>query len=66
MKKDGPVFDLNYGSINNNWVRFRRKERLYDYRVTTAVDLAKLYLEPHMAKFTGEKICFYLVDNHCR
>ena len=50
-------FKLNYSSINNNWGRFKRKERLYDYKVTTDVDLAKLYLEPHMAKFTGETIC---------
>jgi len=50
-------FKLNYRSINNNWARFKRKERLYDYKVTTDVDLAKLYLEPHMAKFTGETIC---------
>ena len=50
-------FKLNYGSINNNWRRFKGKERLYDYKITTDVDLAKLYLEPHMAKFTGETIC---------
>ena len=50
-------FKLNYSSINNNWVKFRRNERLYDYKVATDVDLAKLYLEPHMAKFTGETIC---------
>ena len=50
-------FKLNYSSINNNWATFKRKERLYDYKVTTDVDLAKLYLEPHMAKFTGETIC---------
>ena len=50
-------FKLNYSSINNNWGRFKRKERSYDYKVTTDVDLAKLYLEPHMAKFTGETIC---------
>ena len=49
-------FKLNYSSINNNLGRFKRKERLYDYKVTTDVDLAKLYLEPHMAKFTGEII----------
>lgn len=57
-------FKLNYGSINNNWGRFKRKERLYDYKVTTDVDLAKLYLKPHMAKFTGETICCHLVDSH--
>ena len=53
MKKDGS-FDLNYGSINNNWGRFKKKVHLYDYKVASAEDLAKLYLEPHMAKFTGE------------
>ena len=49
-------FKLNYSSINNNSGRFKRKERSYDYKVTTDVELAKLYLEPHMAKFTGETI----------
>ena len=53
MKKDGS-FDLNYGSINNNWRSFKRKVQLYDYKVASAENLAKLYLEPHMAKFTGE------------
>ena len=52
FEKDGS-FELNYGSINSNWGNFRRKVRLYDYKVNTAEDLAKLYLEPHMAKFTG-------------
>ena len=49
---DGPS-QLNYGSINNNWGNFKKKLRSYDYKVGTAEDLAKLYLEPHMAKFTG-------------
>ena len=53
MKKDGS-FDLNYGTINSNLRRFKRKVHLYDYKVVSAEDLAKLYLEPHMAKFTGE------------
>ena len=44
---------LNYGSINNNWGNFKKKLRSYDYKVGTAEDLAKLYLKPHMAKFTG-------------
>ena len=44
---------LNYGSINNNWGNFKKKLRSYDYKVGTAEDLAKLYLEAHMAKFTG-------------
>ena len=47
------AFQLNYGSINNNWGNFKKKVRSYDYKVGTAEDLAKLYLEPHMAKFTG-------------
>jgi len=53
LPKDGP-FQLNYGSINNNWGMFKRKVRSYDYKINTAEDLAKLYLEPHMAKFTGQ------------
>ena len=44
---------LNYGSINNNLGNFKKSVHLYDYRVKTAEDLAKLYLEPKMAKFTG-------------
>ena len=49
---DGPS-QLNYGSINNNWGNCKKKMRSYDYKVGTAEDLGKLYLEPHMAKFTG-------------
>ena len=52
LPQDG-AFQLNYGSINNNWGNFKKKVRSYDYKVGTAEDLAKLYLEPHMAKFTG-------------
>ena len=55
MTHDG-AFQLNYGSINNNWGNFKRKARSYDYKVGTAEDLAKLYLEPHVAKFTGNGI----------
>ena len=55
MTHDG-ASQLNYGSINNNWGNFKRKARSYDYKVGTAEDLAKLYLEPHMAKFTGNGI----------
>ena len=65
LKNDGP-FQLNYGSINNNWGLFKRKVRSYDYKVNTAEDLAKLYLEPHMAKFTGKTenitVILYRVD----
>ena len=53
MKKDGS-FNLNYGSINNNRGRIKKKVDEYDYKVASAEDLAKLYLQPHMAKFTGE------------
>ena len=56
MKKDGS-FDFNYGNINNNWRKFKKKERSYDYKVRTPVDLAKLYLEPKMAIFTGNIPC---------
>ena len=55
MTHDG-ASQLNYGSINNNWGNFKRKALSYDYKVGTAEDLAKLYLEPHMAKFTGNGI----------
>ena len=47
MKTDGS-FRLNYDSINNN-----KKGKPYDYRVSSSEDLGKLYLQPHMAKFTG-------------
>ncbi|XP_078344263.1 uncharacterized protein LOC144629891 [Oculina patagonica] len=57
LTHDG-TFKLSYGSIHNNWGTHKRKERLYDYKVTTDVELAQLYLEPHMAKFTG-------FDNTC-
>ena len=60
LTHDG-TFKLNYGSINNNWGMFKRKEHLYDYKITTDVDLAKLYLEQHMAKFAGERIMFYVL-----
>ena len=65
---DGP-FQLNYGSINNNWGNFKKKVRSYDYKVGTSDDFAKLYLEPHMAKFTGTKgvpsDLSFLTNNAC-
>lgn len=64
LLKDGP-FNLNYGSINNNWGLFKRRVRAYNYKVNTAEDLAKLYLEPHMAKFTGKKGACYCVLTAC-
>ena len=55
LLKDG-VFEFNYGSINSNWDSWRRKKASYNYNVTSAEELSKLYLEPKMAKFTGKKI----------
>ena len=52
LRKDG-VFMLNYGSINSNW---KRKKASYNYNVSSAEELARLYLEPKMAKFTGKKM----------
>ena len=53
IKTHDGASQLNYGSINNNWGNFKKKMRSYDYKVGTAEDFGKLYLEPHMAKFTG-------------
>ncbi|XP_048575960.1 uncharacterized protein LOC116603637 [Nematostella vectensis] len=52
LKKDNNVgFQFNYESINNN--RSRLSKKAYDYKVVSAIDFAKLYLRPEMAKFTG-------------
>ncbi|XP_048577088.1 uncharacterized protein LOC116618829, partial [Nematostella vectensis] len=49
LKKDNNVgFQFNYESVNNN-----RSKKAYDYKVVSAIDFAKLYLRPEMAKFTG-------------
>ena len=52
LKKDGRQ-KLNYGSINNNYATHKKTTHLYDYSVKSSVELGKLYLEPHMAHFTG-------------
>lgn len=52
LKKD--KYDLNYGSINNNEANHGKKANRYDYGVKSEVDLAKLYLLPYMAKFSGK------------
>ncbi|XP_067018532.1 uncharacterized protein [Acropora muricata] len=57
LPKDG-VSEFNYGSINSNWDCWKRKKASYNYNVSSAEELAKLYLEPKMAKFTG-------FDNTC-
>ena len=51
LPKDG-VFMFNYGSINSNW---KGKKASYNYNVSSAEELVRLYLEPKMAKFTGKK-----------
>ena len=68
LSKDGKCNHLNYGSINNNEAHHKKKTDRYDYNVTSAVDLAKLYLQPFMAKFSGEKLqlCKLEVVEHTR
>ncbi|XP_071150627.1 serine/threonine-protein phosphatase 6 regulatory ankyrin repeat subunit C-like [Mytilus edulis] len=43
---------LNYESVNNNR-RLNKNYRSYDYKVTSHVDLSKLFLQPNMAQYTG-------------
>ena len=42
---------LNYDSINNNIVH--KSPKLYDYAVKDPLSLAKLFVKPFMASFTG-------------
>ena len=42
---------LNYDSINNNIVH--KSPRLYDYAVKDSLSLAKLFMKPFMASFSG-------------
>ena len=51
LKTDGPK-KLNYEAINNNQ-KHGRNVRLFDYKVTSHVDMAKLYLQTFMAKFSA-------------
>ena len=44
-------FPLNYKSINNN--EKISHARAYDFQVKDSLSLAKLFLKPNMAKFTG-------------
>jgi hypothetical protein len=44
-------FNLNYESVNNNSTL--RKTSSYDYGVKDPVSLAKLFMKPFMASFTG-------------
>ena len=61
LKNDGP-FKLNYGSINKNKDLYGNTVSKYDYNVNTPEDLAKLYVQPHMVGFTGEKIFLVLTN----
>ncbi|VDI58943.1 Hypothetical predicted protein [Mytilus galloprovincialis] len=45
--------ELNYEAINSNKANHKRKRALYDYRVRSAVDLSRLFLQTHMAHFTA-------------
>ena len=42
---------LNYDSINNNTMR--KSPKLYDFAVKDPLSLAKLFMKPFMASFTG-------------
>ncbi|XP_028408709.1 uncharacterized protein LOC114531271, partial [Dendronephthya gigantea] len=44
---------LNYESINNNRTNHKSFVNKYDYAVKDAVSLAKLFLKPFMANFSG-------------
>ena len=44
-------YKLNYESINNNTAH--KSPKSYDYAVKDAVSLAKLFMKPFMARFTG-------------
>ncbi|XP_028405267.1 uncharacterized protein LOC114527777 [Dendronephthya gigantea] len=44
---------LNYDSINNNTLRKSSKSGSYDYAVKDPLSLAKLFVKPFMANFTG-------------
>ncbi|XP_031557027.1 uncharacterized protein LOC116293705 isoform X2 [Actinia tenebrosa] len=52
--KTDKKYMLNYASINNTEAKHKKKVHLYDYSIKSEVDLAKLYLQPYMAKFTGK------------
>jgi hypothetical protein len=55
MKNYPPLstFKLNYESINNNVATHKSIYRNYDYAVKDPESLAKLFMKPFMASFTG-------------
>ncbi|XP_052102316.1 uncharacterized protein LOC127735917 [Mytilus californianus] len=44
---------LNYENVNNNKAKHGYKKANYDYTIKNAVDLSKLFLQTHMAHYTG-------------
>ncbi|OPL32697.1 hypothetical protein AM593_08608, partial [Mytilus galloprovincialis] len=44
---------LNYETINNNKNKYGLSSARYDYRVKSAVDFSRLFLQTHMAHFTA-------------
>ena len=44
---------LNYGNINKNYDNHKSKMSAYDYNIKSPESLAKLFVMPFMAKFTG-------------
>ena len=47
------TFKFNYESINNNFTNHKSSYRNYDYCVKDPESLAKLFMKPFMASFTG-------------
>lgn len=44
---------LNYETVNNNKTKYGKNYAKYDYTIKNAVELSKLYLQTHMAHYTG-------------
>lgn len=45
--------NLNYGNINKNYDNHKKKYNAYDYNVNDPESLAKLFVQPFMAAFSG-------------
>ncbi|XP_022785689.1 uncharacterized protein LOC111326027 [Stylophora pistillata] len=45
--------DLNFGNINNNFVDHGKTKGVYNYNVSSPVDLAKLYLPHYLVAFSA-------------
>ena len=53
---------LNYTNINENASLLEEMSSQFDRQVRSDVDLAKLFLEPHMCNFTSLKDCDLLTS----